>query len=106
MGTTSGGAGEPSKPASDQKIEGRQRETTGVQAAEELEHLALAARISGISVEIVLPTSHEFAREGMRLHYLDWGSEGRPAMVFLHGAALNARTWDVVCLMLRQQHHC
>lgn len=74
--------------------------------AEELEHLALAASISGVDVEIVLPTSREIDRPGMKLHYLDWGTAGRRPIVFLHGAALNAHTWDVVCLMLRQQHHC
>jgi len=45
--------------------------------ADELEHLALAARISGIDVEIVLPTSKEMTRDRMRLHYLDWGTAGR-----------------------------
>src|SRR5947209_991783 len=74
--------------------------------AEELEHLTLAAKISGIDAEIVLPGSRELARPGMRLHYLDWGKAGRPPVVFLHGAALNAHTWDVVCLSLRQQYHC
>ena len=74
--------------------------------ADELEHLALAARISGVEVEIVLPESKEIARERMRLHYLDWGTAGRLPIVFLHGAALNAHTWDVVCLILRRQHHC
>lgn len=74
--------------------------------ADELEHLALAARISGVEVEIVLPESKEIARERMRLHYLDWGTAGRRPIVFLHGAALNAHTWDVVCLILRQHHHC
>lgn len=89
---------------------------------DELEHLALAARISGVEVEIVLPDSKEMTREGMRLHYLDWGTPppqqaktrlagdpktaGHRPIVFLHGAALNAHTWDVVCLMLRRQHHC
>jgi len=42
----------------------------------------------------------------MRLHYLDWGTAGRRPIVFLHGAALNAHTWDVVCLILRGQYHC
>lgn len=75
---------------------------------DELEHLALAARISGIEVEIVLPEGKELNREDarMRLHYLDWGTIGRRPIVFLHGAALNAHTWDVVCLMLRGQYHC
>ena len=72
----------------------------------ELEHLTLAAKISGIDAEIVLPQSRELARPGMRLHYLDWGMAGLRPIVFLHGAALNAHTWDVVCLALRQQYHC
>ena len=74
--------------------------------AEELEHLALAAKISGIEAEIVLPRSCEMALPGMRLHFLDWGTAGRRGIVFLHGAALNAHTWDVVCLALRHQYHC
>ncbi|HEY6971639.1 MAG TPA: alpha/beta hydrolase [Candidatus Angelobacter sp.] len=72
----------------------------------ELEHLTLAAKISGIDAEIVLPQSREIARPGMRLHYLDWGTAGRRPILFLHGAALNAHTWDVVCLSLRQHYHC
>lgn len=73
---------------------------------EELEHLALAAQISGVEVEIVLPEARELATPQIRLHYLDWGTAGRRPIVFLHGAALNAHTWDVVCLALRKQYHC
>lgn len=86
--------------------EDRKEKTTGIHAADELEHLALAAKISSVEVEIVLPESKEITRQGMRLHYLDWGTAGRPPIVFLHGAALNAHTWDVICLMLREQHRC
>jgi len=75
-------------------------------SAEELEHLALAAQISGVEAEIVLPKNLDIAMPRMRLHYLDWGTAGRRPIVFLHGAALNAHTWDVVCLALRQQYHC
>ena len=77
-----------------------------MEPAEELEHLALAAEISGIKAEIVLPERREIAMPGMRLHYLDWGTAGCRPIVFLHGAALNAHTWDVVCLTMRQQYHC
>jgi len=87
-------------------MEDRQQEKTAMQPADELEHLALAAKISGVEVEIVLPASKEISRERMRLHYLDWGTAGRRPIVFLHGAALNAHTWDVVCLILRRQYHC
>jgi pimeloyl-ACP methyl ester carboxylesterase len=87
-------------------MEDREEEKTYVHPADDLEHLALAARISGVEVEIVLPESKEISKERMRLHYLDWGTAGRRPIVFLHGAALNAHTWDVVCLMLRRQYHC
>jgi len=73
---------------------------------EELEHLTLAAKLSGLETEVVLPHRHEIARPGMRIHYLDWGTQGRRPVVFLHGAALNAHTWDVVCLALRKDFHC
>lgn len=85
--------------------QGQARKTI-LNPATELEHLALAAKISGIEAEIVLPRSREIVMSGMRLHYLDWGTAGRRPIVFLHGAALNAHTWDVVCLSLRQQYHC
>jgi pimeloyl-ACP methyl ester carboxylesterase len=77
-----------------------------MEPAEELEHLTLAASLSGLQTEVVLPRRGEVRAAHMRLHYLDWGTAGRPAMVFLHGAALNAHTWDVVCLALRKQFHC
>jgi pimeloyl-ACP methyl ester carboxylesterase len=40
----------------------------------------------------------------LRLHALDWG--GSPTactVVFLHGGGLSARTWDVVCDLLRER---
>ena len=41
-----------------------------------------------------------------RLHWVDWGHADRPTLLFLHGAALSARTWDLVCLALRTEFHC
>jgi pimeloyl-ACP methyl ester carboxylesterase len=40
------------------------------------------------------------------LHYLDWGTDGRPPILFLHGGGLTAHTWDLVCLALRHSHRC
>jgi esterase len=74
--------------------------------AAELDHLMLAAKLSGLETEVVLPRRSEIKTAHMRLHYLDWGTAGRRPVVFLHGAALNAHTWDVVCLALRQRFHC
>ena len=36
---------------------------------------------------------------GQKLSYLRWG-EGEPELVFLHGGAQNAHTWDTVLLAL------
>jgi len=76
-------------------------------AAEELEHLKLAVEISKTPVdEVVVADRHHAVVNGFRIHYLDWGKAGRPPIVFLHGGALNAHTWDVVCLALRADPHC
>src|SRR5438132_3302969 len=72
--------------------QGQQTRKTFLEPAAELEHLTLAAQISGIQAEIVLPQRREMATSQMRLHYLDWGTTGRRPIVFLHGAALNAHT--------------
>jgi pimeloyl-ACP methyl ester carboxylesterase len=39
---------------------------------------------------------------GIRLHALDWGGAGELAL-FLHGGRLTARTWDYVCLGVRDR---
>jgi esterase len=75
--------------------------------AEQREHLELSAAHAGLKLpELVLPESHHVVINRMRFHYLDWGVKGRPPIIFLHGGGLNAHTWDVVCLMLRQQYRC
>ncbi|HKV56372.1 MAG TPA: alpha/beta hydrolase [Candidatus Binataceae bacterium] len=75
--------------------------------SEQIEHLKLAANIAGLDLpEIILPRSHHIVVHRMRLHYLDWGTERCPPIVFLHGGGLNAHTWDVVCLMLRHAYNC
>ena len=75
--------------------------------SESLQHLQLAVELSGVEApEVVLPDSWHVVVQGTRLHYLDWGRRGRPPILFLHGGALSARTWDVVCLGLRADYHC
>jgi esterase len=74
---------------------------------EELDHLRLLAQIAGIGpVDVVVPQSEHVVIDGIRLHYLDWGTAGRTPIVFLHGGALNAHSWDAVCLALRGDFHC
>jgi pimeloyl-ACP methyl ester carboxylesterase len=71
------------------------------------EHLTLAATKAGVEIpELVLPHARDVVLRRMRFHYLDWGIEGRPPIVFLHGGGLNAHTWDLVCLSLRRERHC
>ncbi len=75
--------------------------------SEALQHLQLAVELSGVDApELVLPDTRHLVVQGTRLHYLDWGTPGRPPVLFLHGGALTARTWDVVCLGLRADYHC
>jgi esterase len=75
--------------------------------AELREHLTRAAAKAGLSFpELVLPAAHDVLLRRMRFHYLDWGTAGRPPIVFLHGGGLNAHTWDLVCLGLRRDRHC
>ena len=75
--------------------------------AELREHLTLAAAKAGVTFpELVVPHAHDVVLRRMRFHYLDWGTAGRPPILFLHGGGLNAHTWDLVCLSLRLDHHC
>lgn len=75
--------------------------------SESLQHLRLALDVAGVDIdEVVLPSSRHVVVHGMRLHCLDWGMPGRSPILFLHGGALTARTWDVVCLGLRADYHC
>jgi len=75
--------------------------------AEALAHLRLASEVAGIDVdELALPTERDVVTGGIRLHYLDWGNSDRPALLFLHGGALTAHTWDLVSLALRGDFHC
>ena len=72
----------------------------------QLEMLREAVEIAGLNArKIDLPQDHQLIIGTMRFHYLDWGGNGHP-IVFLHGGGLNAHTWDVVALMLRDRYRC
>ncbi|MGA2409447.1 MAG: alpha/beta hydrolase, partial [Candidatus Binataceae bacterium] len=80
---------------------------TVLSPAELTEHLKLAASLAGLDLdEPALPESHHLVVGKMRFHYLDWGNPDRHPILFLHGGGLNAHTWDLVCLMLRDRYHC
>jgi esterase len=72
----------------------------------ELEHLRGAAAIAGLDpARASLPQSRHLVVDGFRLHVLDWGGAGHP-LLFLHGGALSAHSWDLVCLALRDRFRC
>jgi esterase len=72
----------------------------------ELEMLRQAVTIAGLNpVAITLPHDHQLIVGKHRFHYLDWGGNGHP-ILFLHGGGLNAHTWDVLALMLRDRYRC
>jgi esterase len=71
-----------------------------------LDHLRLAAEVAGVEASnLALPRSEHLIANGLRLHYLDWGGDG-PPLLFLHGGALTAHSWDLVCLALRDDYRC
>jgi len=71
------------------------------------EVLVEAARSQGLVFEDTTPPRDGFLdSNGIRMHYLDWGKQGKPSLLFLHGGALTAHTWDFTCLQLRDAYHC
>ena len=70
-------------------------------------HLEASAATAGLALpDMTLPSAHHVLLGRMRFHYLDWGTAGRPPVLFLHGGGLNAHTWDLVCASLRRERHC
>jgi esterase len=43
---------------------------------------------------------------GLRVHYLDWGGPPERSLLFLHGGALTAHTWDAVCETMCSRWRC
>lgn len=43
--------------------------------------------------------------DGHKLHYLDWGVEGRPPLLLVHGGMQTAHSWDMVAVALKQHYH-
>ncbi|RMF19970.1 MAG: alpha/beta hydrolase [Deltaproteobacteria bacterium] len=51
------------------------------------------------------PTSHSFFSQRLRLHYVDYGTAGKPLLVLVHGGRDHARSWDYVAAPLRRDYH-
>ena len=71
------------------------------------DHLKTTAVRAGFSFdEVVLPSAKTVLVDKLRFRYLDWGNEALRPILFLHGGALTAHTWDLCCLALRDEFHC
>ncbi len=51
------------------------------------------------------PTSHIYFSQRLRLHYVDWGNEGAPPMLLIHGGRDHCRNWDWVAQAFRDEYH-
>jgi pimeloyl-ACP methyl ester carboxylesterase len=51
------------------------------------------------------PTSHYYVSQRLRLHYVDWGNEGAPPLLLVHGGRDHCRNWDWVARELRHDYH-
>ena len=66
-----------------------------------------AAVRAGVHISDDTPPDHEwFDGQDCKLHFIDWGGEGKPVLVFIHGFLQQARTWDFTCLDLREWFRC
>jgi len=51
------------------------------------------------------PTSHSYFSQRLRLHYLDWGNEGAPHMLLIHGVNDHCHTWDWFASRFADDYH-
>ena len=51
------------------------------------------------------PTSHTYFSQRLRLHYVDWGNQGAPPMILIHGGRDHCRNWDWVAEHFRDDYH-
>src|SRR6516165_8078400 len=82
-------------------------QTMTLSADEYRDHLETTAVRAGFAFGgVVLPSEHDVNVGQLRFRYLDWGTKGLRPILFLHGGALTAHTWDLCCLALRDDYHC
>ncbi|HKD14030.1 MAG TPA: alpha/beta hydrolase [Candidatus Angelobacter sp.] len=51
------------------------------------------------------PISHFFYSDRLKLQFWDFGQDGKPALVLVHGGLDHARSWDWVARSLRAHYH-
>ena len=63
--------------------------------------LAMTSYDDAMNGDLHGPTSHWYVSQRLRLHYVDWGNEGAPPMLLVHGGRDHCRNWDWVARALR-----
>ena len=51
------------------------------------------------------PISHHFFSDRLKLQFWDFGKEGKPTLLLVHGGLDHARNWDWVARDLREDYH-
>ena len=51
------------------------------------------------------PISHFFYSDRLKLQFWDYGQNGKPALILVHGGLDHARSWDWVARVLRDDYH-
>src|SRR6188508_2002970 len=61
--------------------------------------------VQAMTTARIEPLEKTFISGAVKLHYIDWGSEGKPPLVVLHGFSSQARYWDGFAVRMREDYH-
>jgi pimeloyl-ACP methyl ester carboxylesterase len=56
-------------------------------------------------MNLLRPHDRDLKVNGLRLHLLDWGGEGRTPLLLLHGFTGHAHAWDTLSIALQPHFH-
>jgi pimeloyl-ACP methyl ester carboxylesterase len=56
-------------------------------------------------MNLLCPVDRSLVVNGLRLHVLDWGGDGRTPLLLLHGFTGNAHAWDTLSIALQPHFH-
>src|SRR5579871_4275549 len=51
------------------------------------------------------PASHFFYSDRLKLQFWDWGTDGKPVVILVHGSRDHARSWDWIARALQNDYH-
>src|SRR5438034_6935296 len=56
-------------------------------------------------MNLLRPLDRYVLVNGLRLHVLDWGGDGRTPLLLLHGFTGHAHAWDTLSIALQPHYH-